>query len=682
MIKSTTIGVLALLATAPLARAQTAPVFEHLQGGRAEAITTLQVGAAVHVWIAEDARIRYSEDGGATWDFGDVPPTVYGQVRDIQFLDELNGWAVADGGHVLRSTDGGVNWAIANDDVLLDMTNDPQPASPWTIHMFDGLNGWIGGDDGVLYSTTSGGQFWSAPAITNDWAGLEDPPDFYDIAWLDQPGGGSVGLVSGDWGLVIRTTDGGVTWALAGVDTASSCPSIDGHGGYLELWGISFWDHEKGVAAGGIGLQQGFLFRTEDAGLTWTQETCLKPLDPAVVIASDAIPTLYDVVALPNGKAMAVGYASNVYVLEPGGAMGTQYDACLNAMVPATGEPCWVQTPHVPTEFGGKAPLHGAAALNASAVWVCGLFDVIRASSNGGYAWTEQGGTNLLRLQDGDFVSGSVGCVIGQGRVVKRTDSSGVDWDTVYPLPPATPDFGQLGIGISLSSTGSGVAIGLPDFVARSTNDGASWTEVPAALPGSPSLRDVAFAPGTNAVVVVGAAGYAARSVNGGATWTAVPVPTSETLNAVAFSDADTGYAVGTNQAAFFTDDGGASWSAVPISGGVAGAHFLGVATSDDGSLAMAVGTNGLVYSKPGIKFIRTDLGAAAVDVDLLDVAILGGGTEALVCGQLGTLLHSSTTSGWTRLQSHTTIDVHALSRVASDRVFGIGQTFLVLDGQ
>ncbi len=62
-------------------------------------------------------------------------------------------------------------------------------------------------------------------------------------------------------------------------------------------------------------------------------------------------------------------------------------------------------------------------------------------------------------------------------------------------------------------------------------------------------------------MIVVGEAGHIARSTDGGATWVDVPSPFTDDLSWVALADSAVGWAAGAGGAVFHTGDGGLTWT-------------------------------------------------------------------------------------------------------------------------
>lgn len=101
--------------------------------------------------------------------------------------------AVGERGHVLLSTDG-LEW---------EQVDVPTRATLNSVYFADGNNGWAGGHDSVILRTKDGGKSW---ALQNWDPELEKP--VLDVFFLDSDRGFAVGA----YGLLLRTFDAGETW--------------------------------------------------------------------------------------------------------------------------------------------------------------------------------------------------------------------------------------------------------------------------------------------------------------------------------------------------------------------------------------------------------------------------------------------------------------------------------------
>jgi len=134
-------------------------------------------------------------DGGLSW--SGTTLDVRGCLRDVDFVDAFNGWAVGcdygpDGdwhwGTVLHTVDGGLTWQTS-----LETNADLD-----TVAFADGLHGWVGGEDGAIARTTDGGTTWEALDTTT-------ASTVHKVVAADQ----LQVWAAGAGGTILRTDDGG-----------------------------------------------------------------------------------------------------------------------------------------------------------------------------------------------------------------------------------------------------------------------------------------------------------------------------------------------------------------------------------------------------------------------------------------------------------------------------------------
>lgn len=147
--------------------------------------------------------------------------------------------AVGDYGTVVRSTDSGKTWVQAEVPVSSLLT---------AVHFADAQRGWAVGHGGVVLATTDGGVSWSLQQV------LADRPVLLSVHFASADRGYAVGAYGSAW----RTVDGGRNWTPMAV---GSGPDADMHLNHIfsTRGGALFAAAETGLA-----------FRSTDGGATWT----------------------------------------------------------------------------------------------------------------------------------------------------------------------------------------------------------------------------------------------------------------------------------------------------------------------------------------------------------------------------------------------------------------------------
>ena len=145
-------------------------------------------------------------------------------------------------GDIWRSGDGGLSWTMVFDG-LGDL-----PAS-WNIGFADSFNGWVVGQGGLMLHTTDGGLTWAQASngFGAQWFQIEMAND-------------ATGYIAGHNGYVLLTRDGGLRWDLKKVEVTGQIFGRD-----ESLRAVSVVDADTAVVAG----PGGTVFKTLDGGDTW-----------------------------------------------------------------------------------------------------------------------------------------------------------------------------------------------------------------------------------------------------------------------------------------------------------------------------------------------------------------------------------------------------------------------------
>lgn len=185
-----------------------------------------------------------TSNGGLSWDTAYKNPEVY-WVMGLSFPSPTMGYAAAldqgMGSYVLKSSNSGISW-----DTVYHNPDDMFQS----IFFVNAQKGFIGGFQGYLYKTENGGTTWLAIDI-NSSAGLAIASIYFPTP--------DTGYIATDIGGVYRTTDGGNTWN----HLSMSFPPA--------LYSVWFTDANHGFVGGGDGSGSMTLYKTSNAGNSWSQ---------------------------------------------------------------------------------------------------------------------------------------------------------------------------------------------------------------------------------------------------------------------------------------------------------------------------------------------------------------------------------------------------------------------------
>jgi photosystem II stability/assembly factor-like uncharacterized protein len=189
--------------------------------------------------------------------------------KGIYFLNENLGFAASQFGQVLKTTDAGTSWTQVLHDTLSSFINN---AGLYFINANTGfVVGNIASGVDIIYKTTDGGQSWSNIQNTAY-------QNLNCIAFADD----MHGAVGGNKSTILFTTDQGVSWKTATVNSLVSAA----------VNGITFYNGFNGIAVG-----TGFMLKTTDGGATWNQFNIPDYLSTVTLsgICHDSSGTLYSV---------------------------------------------------------------------------------------------------------------------------------------------------------------------------------------------------------------------------------------------------------------------------------------------------------------------------------------------------------------------------------------------------
>jgi photosystem II stability/assembly factor-like uncharacterized protein len=171
---------------------------------------------------------------------------------DTCFISPTEGWVVGDLGRVFKTTDGGQTWTRQKVSGRLPFLG---------VSCLDGRQVWVSSLNGLVFKSTDGGTTWTEQKTPVD-------RNLFKIAFVTPQRGTAIG----DFGAIVHTEDGGATWQEVLLPEDFKLPDSALDSGVLPndalLYGLSFVDENTGWISGEFGT----ILRTDDGGRTWKQQ--------------------------------------------------------------------------------------------------------------------------------------------------------------------------------------------------------------------------------------------------------------------------------------------------------------------------------------------------------------------------------------------------------------------------
>jgi photosystem II stability/assembly factor-like uncharacterized protein len=409
-------------------------------------------------WIASSNGINgallHTTNGGMDWtiQYNNLPHNL----TSIVFIDTNQGFAVGDYGLYLRTTNGGDTWSVSS------INYSPRSVS---INFSDNLNGWIGTLSSALFFTTDGGNSWdyvdlnqfkNGEAISSirdakffdKFNGIvigkgEDTGNLYangkifytsdsGATWNDVSksalpvnsvanGGSGKWWISGDNGLIAKTTDNGNSWINFN------------KGNTAFLLSLSFIDENNGWVSG----ISGEILRTTNGGQNWNLVNIPSPS------------RVMDICFINSSIGWISLYSGQIYKTTNGGSSWTEQNN------PA---------------HDSNEPLDMIYFIDKDFGWACSGANYgshIYRTTDGGQSWNWA--SALYGILDLYFSSKDVGFAVAYHSIYKTTDG-GATWNE------NNPGTNNSIFSLSFIDENNGWAAG-QQYIYRTTNAGTTWKD-------------------------------------------------------------------------------------------------------------------------------------------------------------------------------------------------------------
>jgi photosystem II stability/assembly factor-like uncharacterized protein len=262
------------------------------------------------------------------------------------------------------------------------------------------------------------------------------------------------GTAVGAGGVIIRTTNAGITW--------QNIPS----GTTTNLYGVDFCCLNNGITVGNGGL----MLRTTDEGATW-----------------NALPQI----TTDNLRGISFTTASVGMVVGTNGAI----------LRSTNGGASWAEI------RGITASLYEVSFVTADVGTVVGATGTILRTTDGGVTWAVQPSGVTRLLLGVSFTDANHGTVVGALGTILRTTNGGASWNP--QSSGVTTDL----TSVTMIDLSLGYAVGNLGVVLRTTNGGTTWTQQTSGV--TSDLNEVSFTDAFTGTVV-GTGGVILRTISGG----------------------------------------------------------------------------------------------------------------------------------------------------------------------
>jgi len=326
------------------------------------------------------------------------------ELSSVYFTDANIGFVVGNGGTILKTTDGGLNWIPQYSGSTTDWFRSvyfPNANTGYTV----GID--IYGNNGIIRKTTNGGIDW-----TNQNSGTNQVLE--SVYFTDANTGYAVGNINVGGGtggytacIILKTINGGTNWTEKYSDTS------------FRFYSVFFVNADTGYVVGSADtVSEGYIIKTTDGGTNWTTQNI------------GGYESLYSVFFTNADTGYVAGgnlYTTNkIYKTTNGGILWTNQDSLMSIGLLAS--------VHFPAQDTGYAVGTGGTILK---------------TTNGGTFWINQtsGVTNWLHSVH--FTDPNNGYAVGQNGIILKTTNGGgfvgVDnyYNTtnaldIYPCPTST----------------------------------------------------------------------------------------------------------------------------------------------------------------------------------------------------------------------------------------------------
>jgi photosystem II stability/assembly factor-like uncharacterized protein len=389
--------------------------------------------------------------------------------------------------------------------------------------------------------------------FSQEWQWLHPSPTGVNLKgiWFFNP---EVGIVCGDAGVILKTTDGGQTWTKINSQT------------YRNLNDIYFVNENKGF----IVADSALILITEDGGNSWTKRQ-ITPYYHFLAINFPNRDTGF--LCGYQGKIYRTTNGGNSFTAKTSGTTQILYDLSFPPNNGTIGYVCGYNGTILKTTNGGDSwqALNSQTTValftidfpeNPNVGYVAGDYGQIRKTTDGGLTWVAKASGTINPIKAIKFLNNNVGFYCANNGVLRKTTDGGDNWTPINL--PVTVNLNK----IFILDENNIFLCGDNGVILKSTDGGNNW-QILTNFVAFNNWLAIAFPNENTGFVCGGLSPAGMRTNNGGLTWEAMDMNNSSFIvNALYFTNAANGSACGDAHDAqlylAYTQDGGYSWTRTP----------------------------------------------------------------------------------------------------------------------
>jgi photosystem II stability/assembly factor-like uncharacterized protein len=348
----------------------------------------------------------------------------------------------------------------------------------------------------LLFSMESRSQTWTR---MQSW-GL----DLESIVWITE----TEGVVAGE-NLIIRTSDGGVTWdeVLQKFDTRFA--------------DVAFLSNGNGVAVG----DKGTIYTSSDFGKSWVKR---------------------ESGTLNNLRSVARTAATQLVAVGQNGEILQSFNSGMT----------WAKV-----SSGTNLGLNHITFVNENTAFIAADQGRILKSFDSGSTWNSSIIAPNRDLFGVEFADPMTGYAVGHNGLFLKSSNGGESWTELVSSTTQT----LRKVAVSPLDIRVVVAVGDTATIVRTVNAGSTFSKLNLGAGNTRLLKNLGFKPNSAHVSAVGQDGYLLNSTNSGANWVQKFAGIRNNFTAVDFKNLNTGYIAGENGGLFVTSNGAVTLFSRPI---------------------------------------------------------------------------------------------------------------------